>query len=456
MTNEELDRMLLLFEIVQVLFVFAFGACIGSLTNVLVYRLPLGLDVVTPTSRCPSCGTKLTWRENIPIFGWLMLRGKCRFCRSPISAEYPIVETFVALLFVLIYLILYADQGRFLGIHFGVIRPSWALNGLRITWPTFIVWLILFSCLTSATIIDARTYHIPMVLTWVPAGVGIVFHILHAIWVQMQVAKLTVAHGWYWTIPTPSPTDWPWIGGAIGGMVGLLLSNVLVAKGIFRRSFADYEEWEKQAIAQQGEGTGEQAEGAAGEKEGQATKDAPITDLWIRYPHARREMLRELIFLAPCIGLGLAGAGLAVKLAGPWGVDPSTGAAVPAVHAPLWLMVMGGTFLGFLVGGGFLWGIRIVFSLLLGKEALGLGDIHLMAAVGACLGWIDTTLAFFGAALVGLVWAILGAVLGGKVKRAMPFGPYLAIATLLVVLTRPWIESGLSRLMPAFAPIHLP
>lgn len=443
--------MLFLFEIVQVLFVFAFGACIGSLTNVLVYRLPLGLDVVTPTSRCPSCGTKLTWRENVPIFGWLMLRGKCRFCRSPISAEYPIVEAFVGLLFVLLYLILYADQGRFLGIHFGAIRPEWAINGFRTTWPTYIVWVVLFSCLTAATIIDARTYHIPMVLTWVPAGVGLVFHALHGVWTQFNVPHFTVAHGWFWTIPTPGPMAWPWIGGAIGGMLGLLVSNVLMAKGLMRRSFADYEVWEKQALEQQA------AAEDAGETAASGTSGASqATDLWIRYPHARREMLRELIFLAPCIGFALAGAGLAVKLAGPWTPNPATGVPNPAIHAPFWLMVLAGTFLGFLIGGGFLWFMRIVFSFALGKEALGLGDIHLMAGVGACLGWIDATLAFFGAALVGLVWTIVGAVAGGKIKRAMPFGPYLAIATLLVLLCKPWIEAGLTRLMPNFGAINIP
>ncbi len=447
MTNDELERLLFLFEIVQVLFVFAFGACIGSLTNVLVYRLPLGLDVVTPTSRCPSCGTKLTWRENVPIFGWLMLRGRCRFCRSSISAEYPLVEAFVGLLFVLLYVVLYADQGRFLGLHVGVMRPEWGLNGFRTTWPTYVIWVVLFSCLTAATIIDARTYHIPMVLTWVPALVGVLFHLGHALWVQYGGLHLMFARGWTWTIPTPSVNDWPWIGASLGGMLGLLLSNILLSRGVMRRSFADYDEWESQALGQRQEAGG----GPGGPGEPAAT-----TDLWIRYPHARREMLRELIFLAPCVGLGLAGAGLAVKLGGPWSVHPATGAALAGMPAPLWLTVLGGSLMGFLIGGGFLWLMRIVFSLALGKEALGLGDIHLMAAVGACLGWIDATLAFFGAALVGLVWTILGAILGGKIKRAMPFGPYLAIATLLIVLCKPWIEMGLGRLMPHLAPINLP
>src|SRR5262245_35705876 len=98
------------YEIYQVMtkvlwgaFVFAFGACVGSLINVIAYRLPLGLNIVTPPSRCPKCDTRLTWRENIPIFGWIFLGGKCRFCKSRISAEYPIVEAIVAFLFLLFY-----------------------------------------------------------------------------------------------------------------------------------------------------------------------------------------------------------------------------------------------------------------------------------------------------------------------------------------------------------------
>ena len=60
---------ILLPRLTMLAFVFAFGACVGSLINVLVYRLPLGLDVVRPQSRCPKCDHKLTWRENIPILG---------------------------------------------------------------------------------------------------------------------------------------------------------------------------------------------------------------------------------------------------------------------------------------------------------------------------------------------------------------------------------------------------
>ena len=65
-------------------FFFALGAIVGSFLNVVVYRLPRGENLVFPSSACPKCGTNLTWRENLPIIGWIMLGGRCRFCRSKI------------------------------------------------------------------------------------------------------------------------------------------------------------------------------------------------------------------------------------------------------------------------------------------------------------------------------------------------------------------------------------
>jgi leader peptidase (prepilin peptidase)/N-methyltransferase len=78
------------------------GLCIGSFLNVVIYRLPLGQSLVSPGSRCPKCGYELRWFDNVPVLGWLLLAGKCRQCRAPISAQYPIVELVTALLFVLV------------------------------------------------------------------------------------------------------------------------------------------------------------------------------------------------------------------------------------------------------------------------------------------------------------------------------------------------------------------
>jgi leader peptidase (prepilin peptidase)/N-methyltransferase len=111
------------------------------------------------------------------------------------------------------------------------------------------------------------------------------------------------------------------------------------------------------------------------------------------------------------------------------------------MNAPLalWVQVLAGVLLGYLVGGAVVWLVRIFGSLAFGKEAMGMGDVHLMAAVGACLGWVDSTIAFFGAAFVGLAWTLLGALFSGKVTRQMPYGPYLAAATLLVLVFKPLI-----------------
>ena len=76
---------------------FVVGASIGSFLNVCISRWPADLSVVSPRSRCPNCARPINWSENIPVFGWLLLGGKCRGCNLPISVQYPAVELTVAL-----------------------------------------------------------------------------------------------------------------------------------------------------------------------------------------------------------------------------------------------------------------------------------------------------------------------------------------------------------------------
>lgn len=79
-----------------------FGACVGSFLNVVIWRLPRGESLSKEASHCPRCGAKIRWYDNVPVLGWLMLRGRCRACRGGISARYPIIEALTALLFVLV------------------------------------------------------------------------------------------------------------------------------------------------------------------------------------------------------------------------------------------------------------------------------------------------------------------------------------------------------------------
>lgn len=89
-----------------------FGAVLGSFANVLIYRLPRDESIVTPGSRCPSCGTPILPRDNMPILSYFLLRGRCRQCGAAISARYPLVEGLMAVLFVVVGLRVSAPAGH--------------------------------------------------------------------------------------------------------------------------------------------------------------------------------------------------------------------------------------------------------------------------------------------------------------------------------------------------------
>jgi leader peptidase (prepilin peptidase) / N-methyltransferase len=84
--------------------VFIFGLVFGSFANVVIYRLPKGKSIVRPGSQCPSCGKDILWYDNIPLISYILLRGRCRFCKKHISARYFLIELVTGILFLLIYL----------------------------------------------------------------------------------------------------------------------------------------------------------------------------------------------------------------------------------------------------------------------------------------------------------------------------------------------------------------
>lgn len=115
---------------------FLVGACFGSFLNVCISRWPDGLSVVRPRSRCPKCERQITAAENIPVFSWLALRGRCRGCRNPISFQYPLVEILVGLVWMFSYL------------HYGL-----SFTGARVA--------MLVTVLLGIAITDAKRYLIP-------------------------------------------------------------------------------------------------------------------------------------------------------------------------------------------------------------------------------------------------------------------------------------------------------
>lgn len=134
-------------------FVFVLGSAVGSFLNVVVYRLPAGLSLLYPPSRCPHCLHPLGKTENVPILGWLWLKGRCRWCRSPISPRYPLVEALTGLLFCLV------------AARYGF--TSQALG-----------YSVMVSFLLALALIDWDTLTLPGVLTKSGLGVGLIFQTL--------------------------------------------------------------------------------------------------------------------------------------------------------------------------------------------------------------------------------------------------------------------------------------
>lgn len=94
----------LVYSIIVYVFVFMFGITIGSFLNVCIYRLPTGESLIKRNSHCMTCGAEIKRYDLIPVFSWLILRGKCRSCKAPISPRYCFVEFLNGLLYVLIFL----------------------------------------------------------------------------------------------------------------------------------------------------------------------------------------------------------------------------------------------------------------------------------------------------------------------------------------------------------------
>ena len=94
-----------IFRIPIYIFVTILGILVGSFLNVVIYRVPKKEEFVKTSSHCMSCGHKLAWYDNIPLLAWLMLGGKCRYCKEKISVQYPMVEALNGLLWLFIFVV---------------------------------------------------------------------------------------------------------------------------------------------------------------------------------------------------------------------------------------------------------------------------------------------------------------------------------------------------------------
>ena len=451
-------------------FLFLLGCCIGSFLNVVIWRLPnyrrpttfagraRPLTLSFPPSHCPHCQNPIRARHNIPVLGYFFLRGRCHDCRRPISPRYPLVEFGTGLVFLAVFLHAFDALGH--------AATLWGLPGLTLQ-------LFYISAMLATAAIDADTFEIPLILP----------HLVIA------AALATSFFGYQPGLPAV------WAGSLLGqaawgGAIGLAVSLIGLRMGILPRSFTEPRSAEEREPTSAATPPPHEA---ADERPAVQTQSPP-TDAGGRYVRligagilAAMSAGAYWYFGAAGGSVALLAAGLLVFLSGVlpqpmenielsnqvidetretnvrremlkevlFVVPPVAGAIIFALlplHLSAWPFMPGltGVLAGVLVGGGLIWATRIIGSLALGRVAMGLGDVPLMAAVGAVVGALPVTLAFFIAPFVALIWAVI--LLARKRPNVLPYGPWLVAAGILVLLAgRPILSWYLARLSPPHA-----
>ena len=267
-------------EFAGYIFIFLLGAMIGSFLNVVIHRVPNEESIIFPNSACPQCEKPIKPYDNIPLFSWLILGGKCRNCKNPISIRYPAVELLTALLYILV----------FWQIGFNAFLP---------------VALVFVTTIIALIFIDAENMILPDVINFPLLFFAVLVRIIYPVFIGSEY----------------------------------------------------------------------------------------FTDLKI-YP------------------LNLM------------------------VDYPVWLVSLIGAILGGLMGGGSLWLVGEIWKRLRGVEAMGFGDVKMMFAVGALLGWRLTLLSIFLGAFSG---AIIGIFVIARQKdkdlqTQIPFGIFLGIGSIIALL----------------------
>ncbi len=181
---------------------FLFGSLVGSFLNVCIYRLPRGESIISPPSHCPRCQKALLWYDNIPFLSYILLKGRCRYCRQGISCRYFVVEFLTAIIFLSLFL------------KFGL---SWEL----------LIYLVFVSGLIVATFTDFDHLIIPDVISWPGLILGL---ILSTVYPSLQRA----IHPWSNICTSPGEGFLTSLVGALSGGLFLYAIGVLGGK-VFKK-----------------------------------------------------------------------------------------------------------------------------------------------------------------------------------------------------------------------------
>jgi prepilin signal peptidase PulO-like enzyme (type II secretory pathway) len=433
-------------------FLWLLGLCVGSFLNVVVYRLPRGLSIADPArSFCPTCQARLAWYDNVPLLSWLWLGGRCRRCRGHISVQYPLIEALTGMVFVLVYHLLLVVRCRA-----GLAHP-----GLPADLPLLLSWLVLVGGLIACSAMDIVSYTVDVRVTNVVLCLGIG---LHGVWPRAAflgpwaktigaaaalAAFIATVLMLFWTVrrpAAPDPGPEPQEQTAATGAAPIQPRGARLAAGLAVLVFVALTGWLVYAGVAPGGPMPTQRPSAwhpaaaallatfaavvlIGGQRRPADEEikAAIEE---ERPLARRTAWREIKWLSPTLLAALViivaltmlpGAAATWRSAVAWrpvGDFAPLGGVAYAVH-------------GAIVGAAAGWMLRIVFTLALGREAFGVGDIYILAAAGAAGGWDIALVGLLLSVGVALAGWFLGLLL--KTSAMIPFGPWLALGFILAL-----------------------
>jgi len=454
-----------------IFFFTAVGLCLGSFLNAVIYRLPRLNSLRHPRwSFCPSCKHAIHWYDNLPMLSFVLLGGRCRHCGVPISTRYLVIEASMALIVLMLL------DAFFIGhVRDGLSDSVFGLTDrLSDDWPIFAAHIVLFGCLLPMSAIDLEHYWIDIRFTNLATIVGFVGHTLwtprHSMdWTRpsdtTSVVSICALIGlgivWVWMICRPRAhedepaieevEETPFPGGgvrasrrpppslaspsrAFGWIAGPLLV-LMVAALVLDEAFGI-------DLRQMGRGLLPLAFFfvlIVWESTVRRPADQQIVEAIHEERHgARRMVLGEFMVLLPALAAGVIGYLLMT------GNGELPDRLSQALHGTTrvwswspfrnWQPMYGFATAagGYIIAGALGWGVRILFTLLFGKEAFGSGDIHLMAAAGCVAGWPVVVLGFFLTCALALIGWL--AALPFKRSRALPLGPWLSLSFLTVVL----------------------
>ncbi|MFD2609037.1 prepilin peptidase [Deinococcus taklimakanensis] len=360
-----------------VVFAGLLGLLVGSFSNVLIWRLPRGENVAFPPSHCPHCDHRLGVRDLVPLLSWLSLGGKCRYCRAPIKARYPVVEALTGLGYALIAAL------------FPVLTYGWGTLGL----------MVLFTILLVSSAIDLDTYTIPDELTLPGVALGLLF------------AAVAQAGN------NPVLVSFP---GAVQGALlgaGLLVTINNVGAWVLRR-FRE-RSWPELPIGYQQISLGLLAGAWLGPwwGAGVGLLSALVNALARRVVRVPEWLTLGGLLLSLLLGSAGYGPGLLEMLRG---ALAAAGAVALACGVYWWLH----------------WRRHreddgAAEDDQADAQAMGFGDVKLAAVIGAFLGWerllLTLVVAVFAGALVGVVQLAM------KSENRIKFGPFLALGALVAL-----------------------